>query len=68
MRSFPLWKRGRRRRSFRASSTAKAGAAGFLGLGFPEEYGGTPGDVFHGIAYSEELCRGGSMGLVAGAR
>ena len=28
----------------------KAGDMGLLGIGFPEEYGGTPGDVFFGIA------------------
>ena len=40
--------------------------AGFLGIGYPEEYGGVPGDVFHGIVFTEELCRSGSMGLVGG--
>lgn len=45
---------------------AKAAAAGFLGMGYPEEYGGTPGDPFHMIAFTEELMRAGSMGVVAG--
>ncbi|MBZ0274187.1 acyl-CoA dehydrogenase family protein [bacterium] len=45
---------------------AKAGAAGFLGIGLPEECGGTAGDLFHVIAYSEELARAGSMGICAG--
>lgn len=44
----------------------KAGEVGLLGLGFPEEYGGTPCDQFAQIAASEELCRAGSGGLVAG--
>ena len=44
----------------------KAADAGFLGLGMPEEYGGTPGDVFHGVAFTEEMSRCASMGLVAG--
>lgn len=44
----------------------KAAEAGFLGLGYPEEYGGTPCDVFHRIALTEEFCRPGSLGLVAG--
>jgi len=29
----------------------KAGDAGFMGLGFPEEYGGTQADIFHSVAY-----------------
>lgn len=44
----------------------KAAEAGFLGLGYPEEYGGVPCDVFHRIALTEEFCRPGSLGLVAG--
>jgi acyl-CoA dehydrogenase len=43
----------------------KAAEAGFLGLGFPEELGGTPGDLFHHIVQSEEFVRCGSIGLVA---
>jgi acyl-CoA dehydrogenase len=34
----------------------KAGSAGFLGLGFDEQYGGTPGDIFHKLVFSEEIC------------
>lgn len=41
----------------------KAGEAGFIGLGYPEEYGGTPGDIFHQVAYTEEIMRCGSVGL-----
>ncbi|MGB9499534.1 MAG: acyl-CoA dehydrogenase family protein [Dissulfuribacterales bacterium] len=44
----------------------KAGDIGLLGIGFPEEYGGTPGDIFFGIAASEELMRSTSGGFVAG--
>jgi len=44
----------------------KAGDAGLLGIGFPEEYGGTPADPFHRIVVTEELARPGSGGLVAG--
>ncbi len=44
----------------------KAGQAGFLGLGYPEELGGTPVDYFHTIAFTEELLRCGSVGLVSG--
>ena len=43
----------------------KAGAAGYLGLGYPEEYGGTPGDIFHQVAYVEEIMRCGSVGLAS---
>ena len=45
----------------------KAGAAGILGIGYPEALGGShEGDVFAKIAASEELMRCGSGGLVAG--
>ena len=44
----------------------KAGDAGILGIGYPEEYGGTGGDIFVKIAASEELMRCGSAGVVAG--
>lgn len=43
----------------------KAGDAGFLGLGYPEEFGGTPGDQFHKLVFSEEIMRSTSGGLVA---
>ncbi|WP_245589136.1 acyl-CoA dehydrogenase family protein [Desulfatirhabdium butyrativorans] len=44
----------------------KAADVGILGTGFPEEYGGTPGDIFFQIAVWEELMRAGSGGFVAG--
>ncbi|HIE5922869.1 TPA: acyl-CoA dehydrogenase family protein [Pseudomonas aeruginosa] len=45
----------------------KAGAAGILGIGYPEAYGGScEGDLFAKVAASEELTRCGSGGLVAG--
>ncbi|HEK0915026.1 acyl-CoA dehydrogenase family protein [Pseudomonas aeruginosa] len=45
----------------------KAGAAGILGIGDPEAYGGScEGDLFAKVAASEELMRCGSGGLVAG--
>jgi len=45
----------------------KAGAAGILGMGYPEALGGShEGDVFAKVAASEELMRCGSAGLVAG--
>lgn len=43
----------------------KAGAAGILGIGHPEEYGGTQVDIFGKIAASEALMRSTSGGFVA---
>jgi acyl-CoA dehydrogenase len=43
----------------------KAAAIGFLGLGYPEEYGGTPADVFYSLVASDELARAGSGGVSA---
>ena len=44
----------------------KAGEAGFLGIGYPEELGGCGGDVFHKVTFTEEIMRAGSGGLAAG--
>ncbi len=44
----------------------KAADVGILGAGYPEEYGGTPGDIFFQIAVTQELMRCGSGGVVAG--
>jgi acyl-CoA dehydrogenase len=43
----------------------KAAAAGLLGLGFPEEYGGTPADHFFRIVCAEEFAQAGAGGLSA---
>ncbi|MFV0300104.1 MAG: acyl-CoA dehydrogenase family protein [Paracoccus sp. (in: a-proteobacteria)] len=43
----------------------KAGDAGLLGIGYPEELGGTGGDLFQKVVWIEELMRAGSGGLVA---
>ncbi len=43
-----------------------AGELGLLGVGYPEELGGTPGDIFLKIVVGEELMRSTSGGLVAG--
>ena len=43
----------------------KASDVGILGTGYPEAYGGTPGDIFFQIAVWEELMRSGSGGFVA---
>ena len=44
---------------------AKAAAAGLLGVGFPEEYGGTPADHFYRVILAEEMGRSGSGGTCA---
>ncbi|MFO1135199.1 MAG: acyl-CoA dehydrogenase family protein [Rhodoblastus sp.] len=43
----------------------KAAEVGILGLGYPEEYGGSPCDQFHRIVLSQELARAGSGGVCA---
>lgn len=44
----------------------KAADMDILGIGYPEAYGGIPGDVFYRVAVTEELMRSGSGGFVAG--
>ncbi len=44
----------------------KAADVGILGIGYPEEYGGTPGDIFFQVAAWEEIMRCGSGGVAAG--
>jgi len=43
----------------------KAAAIGLLGLGFPEEYGGTPADNFMWIVAVQEMARTGAGGINA---
>ena len=43
----------------------KAAAIGLLGVGYPEEYGGTPGDVFFQVIVAEEVARAGCGGVSA---
>ncbi|MHA3738952.1 acyl-CoA dehydrogenase family protein [Pseudomonas sp. Eth.TT006] len=53
--------------SFPRELYLKAGAAGILGIGYPEALGGSHEvDLFAKVAASEELMRCGSGGLVAG--
>ncbi|MFJ2685611.1 acyl-CoA dehydrogenase family protein [Pseudomonas sp. NPDC087342] len=53
--------------SFPRELYCKAGAAGILGIGYPEALGGShEGDLFAKVAASEELMRCGFGGLVAG--
>jgi len=51
--------------SFPKELYLKAGEAGFLGLGYDEKWGGTPGDYLHKLVFSEEMMRSTSGGLVA---
>ncbi|MDQ3778201.1 MAG: acyl-CoA dehydrogenase family protein, partial [Actinomycetota bacterium] len=44
----------------------KLAAVGYLGLKYPEEYGGQGGDYLHDAVFTEELARCGSGGLAAG--
>ena len=47
--------------------TLRAGEAGLLGAGWPEEVGGSGGDITHAMAVTEELIQsGGSGGVCAG--
>ncbi|MDG1480737.1 MAG: acyl-CoA dehydrogenase family protein [Myxococcota bacterium] len=43
-----------------------AGAAGILGVTYPEAVGGAGGDVLHGLIVGEALVRGGSVGTAMG--
>lgn len=43
----------------------KAGQAGFLGIGFDPQYGGSGHDVFMTVTFAEEITRSTSGGLVA---
>ena len=51
--------------SFPRELYAKAAGVGILGIGYPEELGGTPADIFFSIAAAEEIARAGSGGLQA---
>jgi acyl-CoA dehydrogenase len=51
---------------FPAELYRRCAAEGFLGIGYPEAYGGTPCDRFMSIVFAEEMIRSGSVGLVAG--
>ena len=51
--------------SFPRELYRKAAAVGIIGLGYPEEYGGTPADGFYGIVCAEEIARAGCGGLQA---
>lgn len=43
----------------------QAAEIGLLGLGYPEEFGGTPADTFYSLIASDELAQAGSGGVLA---
>ncbi len=43
----------------------RAAEIGLLGIGYPEEYGGTPADIFYSLIAAEELAQAGSGGVQA---
>ena len=49
--------------SFPRELYRKAAHIGLLGMGYPEEYGGTPSDIFYSLISSEELARPGCGGV-----
>jgi acyl-CoA dehydrogenase len=51
--------------SFPRELYRRAAALGLLGLGYPEEYGGTPADGWYRLIATEEIARAGSGGLMA---
>ncbi len=52
--------------SFPRELYRKAGDIGLLGIGFPQEYGGSGGDVFFAIIAALELARCGAGGVASG--
>ena len=52
-------------REFPRELFARCGELGFLGLKFPEEYGGQGGTCVHDAVWIEELSRSGGSGGVA---
>ena len=43
----------------------KMGELGFLGINYPEQYGGTAADFFYSVVFLEEICRCGAAGFGA---
>lgn len=48
---------------FPKSLYRRMGELGFLGIRYPEKYGGSGGDIWMTIAFCEELCRCRALGL-----
>ncbi|NUA29560.1 acyl-CoA dehydrogenase family protein [Cupriavidus basilensis] len=51
--------------TFPRSLYRRAAEVGLLGLGYPEHFGGTPGDIFYHLIQAEEFARCGSGGVNA---
>lgn len=51
--------------SFPRELYRKAAEVGLLGIGYPEQYGGTPADVFYQMIVGEEVARAGCGGVSA---
>jgi acyl-CoA dehydrogenase len=51
--------------SFPRELYRQAAALGLLGIGYPEEYGGTPADTMFAVIAAEEIARAGSGGVQA---
>jgi len=48
---------------FPKSLYRRMGELGFLGIRFPEKYGGSNGDIWMTVAFCEEICRCHALGL-----
>ena len=48
---------------FPKSLYKRMGELGFLGIRYPEQYGGSNGDIWMTIAFCEEMCRCRALGL-----
>jgi acyl-CoA dehydrogenase len=59
----PEWERAE---EFPRELFTRMGELGFLGLKYPERYGGQGGDYVHDAVFSEEMARCGSGGVSAG--
>ena len=59
----PAWEEAR---EFPLALFTRMGELGFLGISYPEEYGGQGGDTVHGAVFAEEMARCGSGGVAAG--
>ena len=59
----PEWEEAR---EFPLELYKRMGELGFLGLGYPEEYGGQGGNTMHEAVFAEEMARAGSGGVAAG--
>ena len=59
----PAWEEAR---EFPLALFKRMGTLGFLGISYPEEYGGQGGDTVHGAVFAEEMARCGSGGVAAG--